>query len=502
MPAVRVLYGTRDKYEIHPAAVREIESIFGIKWSGILWDGKVQVPDLPEDNKLKEDLSGILDQDKISLDPERRLIHSFGLSSVEIAGLKAGRYPEIVDAVVEPEAKDLPGLIAFLKSRKIYSIIYGGGTSVNGSLHYKRKGLTIAISTDRLKEYRVVDNIAIVGSGWKGGELEKKLNESGLTAGHFPESMLASTVGGWVATKAAGQESNYYGSIEDRTIGAVVVRSDGIIRDTISPRESSGLMAKDIALGSEGRYGVITEVALKVQSLPEKRFYRAFILRDFESGIDYMKKLDGIPAVVRLSDAEETGFSLNNNEESFGIRYVRSRIRSMGFEKPCLIIMIDNDQDRIVKPPRSISLGRSPAVTWERDRFERPYLGNELWKRGIIPDTLETSAIWDNMATLHSTTLSEFEKVREARGFRGFIMSHISHVYKQGACIYFTFAIMSGNEIEDLSAVREAILNNFMTQGSPVTHHHGPGTLMRKYVEKNRIAMQALLMDPIFSEVE
>ncbi|MEM0156367.1 MAG: FAD-binding oxidoreductase [Thermoplasmataceae archaeon] len=499
MSAIRVLYGDRDTYGVQKSAVEEIESIFGIKWNAMIWDGKAEVPDLPDDAQLENDLSAVVGREKVSMDHAARLKHSFGLSSIEVEMLREGKYPEIVDAVVEPDKEDLPKLMAFLKSKNIRSIIYGGGTSVNGSILFRRSGKTIAISVGRLKEFRLLENIATVGSGWKGLELERKLNESGYTTGHFPESILSSTVGGWIATKAAGQESNYYGSIENRVVGASLVRSDGHLEDVLSPRESSGLMARDIALGSEGRFGLISEAAIKVDRLPVTRYYRSFIVRDFASGIHYMRNLDKIPALVRMSDAAETEFSFKNTAESFGLRYVRRRISGKGFREPCLMIMIDNDQNRITRPENSISLGRFPAVTWERDRYERPYLGNELWKRGIVPDTLETSALWTNMLELHRSTVEIFEKMRKEREIRGFIMSHISHLYKQGACVYFTFAIRSDNVLEDISALRDAMLENFISHGSPVTHHHSPGTLMRKFENREKLNMQSKFIDPLFA---
>ena len=499
MSAIRVLYGDRDTYGVQKSAADEIESIFGIKWDTIAWDGKVEVPDVPTNNDLGNDLSAVLGKEKVSLDPSVRLKHSFGLSSIEVEMIREGKYPDIVDAVVEPDKEDLPKLMAFLKTNGIRSIIFGGGTSVNGSLLFRRNGRTVAISVNRMKAFRLLENLAVVGSGWKGLELEKKLNESGFTTGHFPESMLSSTVGGWIATKAAGQESNYYGSIENRVTGVSLVRSDGQLEDIMSPRESSGLMARDLAIGSEGRFGLISEATIKVDRLPARRYYRSFIVRDFEAGIEYMRGLDKIPALVRMSDAAETEFSFKNTEESFGLRYVRKRIAMKGFREPCLMIMIDNDQDRITRPDNSIPLGKSPAVMWERDRYERPYLGNELWKRGIVPDTLETSALWHNMVELHRSTVGCFEDIRKERGIRGFIMSHISHLYRQGACIYFTFAIRSGDELDDISAVRDAILKNFISHGSPVTHHHGPGTLMRKYEDREKLNMQLKFTDPVFA---
>ena len=501
MPGVRVLYGSMDGYELQATAVEEIESVFGIRWPEKPWDGMTQPPDVPPNIDLKKELSEILGRDRVFIDASTRLKHSLGMSSPEILGVRNGKYPVIVDAVVIPDDKDILPLLAFLESRKIHGIIYGGGTSVNGSLQSQKGAATISISTERLRKLQISENYAVIGSGWKGFELENELNSSGYTMGHFPESMEGSTLGGWIATKAAGQESNYYGSIEDRLLSVRMLRSDGTLADTISPRESAGLMAKDIATGSEGKFGIITEAAVKLDRLPLKRYYRSFIVESFEAGIAFLRNMKSIPAISRLSDGVETEFSLKNSRDSFGLKYVRRIVRMRKFSDPSILIMVDNDQDRITKPPRSISIGSSPAKTWERDRYKRPYLGNELWMHGIVPDTLETSARWENLAELYRSTVSLFRRLQNERKFRGFIMSHISHVYPQGACIYFTFAIKSNKEPDDLIAIRDAMLANFIRMESPVTHHHGPGNLMRKFEESSKLHMQSLLRDPVFSEV-
>jgi|GEM_PF-2660414 len=501
MPGVRVLYGSRDGYELQASAINEIESIFGIKWPEKTWDGLANPPEVPGNMDLGEKLSEIVGSNNVFLDASTRLKHSLGMSSPEILDIRNGKIPAIVDAVVAPDYENIIPLLAFLKAGKMHAIIYGGGTSVNGSLQSQKGRATVSISTERLRKIQISENYAVIGSGWKGLELEDKLNSSGYTMGHFPESMEGSTLGGWIATKAAGQESNYYGSIEDRLLAVTIIRSDGDLADTISPRESAGLMAKDIATGSEGKFGIITEAAVKLDRLPQKRYYRSFIVENFETGIGFLKNIKAIPAISRLSDAVETEFSLKNSRDSLGLKYVRKAINMKKFGSPAILIMIDNDQNRITKPPGSISMGSSPAKIWERDRYQRPNLGNELWKHGIVPDTLETSARWENMDELYHSTISLFKTLQTDRKFRGFIMSHISHVYPQGACIYFTFAIKSNKEPDDLIAIRDAMLGNFIRMGSPVTHHHGPGKLMRKFVDGNRLQMQALLTDSVFSEV-
>ena len=69
-----------------------------------------------------------------------------------------------------------------------------------------------------LRGIRASDQVVDVEAGLSGERFERELARRGYTFGHFPSSIYCSTVGGWLATRAAGQLSTKYGKVEDLSL--------------------------------------------------------------------------------------------------------------------------------------------------------------------------------------------------------------------------------------------------------------------------------------------
>ncbi|EQD81035.1 flavoprotein, partial [mine drainage metagenome] len=142
------------------------------------------------------------------------------------------------------------------------------------------------------------------------------------------------------------------------------------------------------------------------------------------------------------------------------------------------------------------------ARKWYNERYSRPVLGNILWKRGLIPDTLETSTTWDGLYGIHTAVKQRFAEIMVEEEGHGIIMSHISHIYSSGACIYFSFIIWrKERQMDFLNKVRDGILQEFVRNGCAISHHHGPGKYLEKYLDPNIINIRNRMSDPLFSEV-
>lgn len=500
MSRISVLYGKGKGYKVYEGGIEFIEKRIGVNWNNVSWDGCVDVKDLETDNELVQKLSSVLSSDKFSFDSKERLAHSVGKASLEIAELKNGDIPDVVDAVVFPDYDDLPPLLKMLRENKIKAVIFGGGSSVTGGLKFKRSGFVISINSSKLKKLEIRGNYASVGAGFNGAEIEDILNSRNFTIGNFPESLKHSTVGGWVATKATGQESNEYGDIESMLLSVRIQRSDGMIEDIPTPRESGGLMAKDISLGSEGNYGIITDVTVKLYRSPKKRYFKAYFFRSFAEGMQALENLGSIPSVTRLSDELETELALRNSKDSFGKRFLSKYLDLRRVKKGAMLIVMNNDKRISDKFPNGVSVGSIPAEMWYRERFQRPYIANELWMRGVIADTLETSSTWENMSNIYLESIKAFHRSKEELKFNGEIMAHISHIYRTGACIYFTFLMKSENEVKDLIKVRSDLIGTFLKNGGSITHHHGLGKYFLDYLNDAKKEMHSKLIDPVFDK--
>src|SRR5947209_15371213 len=141
---------------------------------------------------------------------------------------------------------------------------------------------------------------------------EAALAAHGLTLGHVPQGFARASLGGYVVTRSAGQASTGVGRIEDLVAGLRLVTPVGDLDLAPLPGSAAGPDLRRLVLGSEGLLGVVTEVTLRVQPLPTVRRYEGWMVRDWETGLQAMRRLaqDGPrPDIARLSDEGETAVS-------------------------------------------------------------------------------------------------------------------------------------------------------------------------------------------------
>ncbi len=496
-----VLYASGKELQISGEFSSYLGKLLNTDLSKQIWDGMVLVPEFEVDDELKVLLETIVQRERVSFDSQVRLQHSIGKSSPEIARAMVYQLPTPVDAVVFPKDKELRRLITVLKKENIKITVYGGGSSVTGGIRSKKYERVVCIDTSNLNELEIGKGFCTAGAGLTGSEAEKLLNAKGLTMGFFPESLEHSTIGGWISTKASGQESNAYGDIEDIVISVDLYRSDSTVIEDNYTRISSGVSGKDIATGGEGRNGIVVRAKMKTFPKPERRYFQSFLLPSFKSGIDFMKTLERFPDVMRLMDETETDLALNEAGDSFSKRVLQRMMKSRGISQGSMVIIMSREKISVPKISGSIKMGKSPAVRWNETRYQRPYLGNILWKRSVVVDTLETSASWNDLPSLYQNVKNEFTQVTKEIGINGLIMSHISHEYQSGACIYFTFMFNSSNPVEDLDTIRDHIVQTFLSSGGSITHHHGIGNEFRKYLSDGLKSIQDKASDPIFLQI-
>lgn len=469
--------------------------------TGKTWDGCVDssTADVSENEIMEMDIA----KESISYEASDRIIHSMGKSSPEILAAKHGMIDNIVSAVVYPERGNIDRIIDALRLHGMKILPYGGGSSVNGSLKVYDGHHTVSMDMRKFNEVVMGSHFAIVGSGVRGSELEAQLWRSGYTCGNFPESFQYSTVGGWVATGAVGQESNQYGGMENLVLGITLRNSRGWVRDQSVPRQSAGASAKNISLGTAGRPGIITDVIMKTFRLPTRRYYASYFFPTFRDGLRALSKLRRFPTIARLSDETETEFGLDSSEGNLPVQLFRHYLDMRRVGKGAMLIVINNNFQWKEHMENAVFGGSIPAKTWERDRYSRPGLANLLWKAGYVPDTLETSAHWEDLFDLYSDAVKIFRETSQELNFRGEIMAHISHLYESGACIYFTFIISQeyDREVETLKIVRDRLIRTFLRHNGAVTHHHGIGALFKDYVDSGHSQLFSSVSDELIQGI-
>lgn len=366
---------------------------------------------LAEDHLLVElrDACGV---DSVRVDDESRLRHSGGRSYLDLLRLRSGDIRCAPDAVIFPaDETEVAAVLRACGAGGCAVVPFGGGTSVVGGVTALRgvHRAVIALSLRRLDRIVRVDPVSLVATlqaGMTGPQAEDALAEHGLTLGHTPQSFEYATVGGFAATRSAGQASSGYGRFDDMVLGLRLVAPTGEIVVASHPATAAGPSIRELVLGSEGRLGVITEVTVKVRCRPSHQRYEAWSFPAFNDGVAAMRSLAQghvAPDVGRLSDREETrvGMAMTSQGgavEALGRRYLRFR----GHERGCLLIAgWDSDAlltgarqaeaRALIRRHHGIPLGASPGRSWLRQRFHGPYLRDALMDAGVLVETVETA---------------------------------------------------------------------------------------------------------------
>ena len=317
-----------------------------------------------------------------------------------------------------------------------------------------------------------------------------------MTLGHFPQSFEFATIGGFAATRSAGQASAGYGRFDELVSAIEMVSPSGTLKTLDTPHTAAGPALRELVVGSEGTLGVITDVAVRVRPAPRKRHYQGWMAEDFEAGAEIIRKLahaDALPDVTRLSDPEETRISLAMSgmegfKKSAFESYLRLRRRVGG----CMLITgwegetedVERRRSvsaRILRSSGAVSLGTAPGKAWEHGRFEGPYLRDELMSLGYFVETLETSHTWSRYHELYGAVRGRCTAPWRPQGTPGIVMCHLSHAYRDGASLYYTFIAPSSPEASSStgapSRAPRATRSSRPAARSPTTTRLGATTL-------------------------
>ena len=460
-------------------------------------DVRLPEPALPAN--ARDRLVEIAGAEHVCDDRLTRVSHAAGRGYHDLVRLRAGDASAAPDAVVYPaDAGEVAALLRACAELGVAVVPWGGGTSVVGGVEPLRGRFPAVIALDlarmdRLLSVDPVSLTAMVQPGMTGPALEEALAEHELTLGHFPQSFEFATVGGWVATRSAGQASTGYGRIDALVVALRVATPSGEVVVRPVPASAAGPSLRELLVGSEGTLGVICEVTLRVRARPRVRRYEAFSLPHFEAGVDAFRALaqeGAAPDVMRLSDAVETRVSLAlSGDGGVATRALGAYLRARGHGAGCLTILGwagTSEADlrrrrtaaaRGVRAHGAVALGTPVGHAWEHGRFHAPYLRDDLLAHGVLVETLETATTWARLLELHGAVAGALDGALRGRGTPPVVMCHVSHVYRAGASLYFTFVARqeAGAELEQWHAAKAAACEAILDHGGTITHHHAVG---------------------------
>ena len=369
-----------------------------------------------------------------------RIVHTYGKSVRDLLRLRAGDIPRVPDVVVYPaDEAEVQLIVDRAVAADAVLIPFGGGSNISGSLHAPEDETRPVISVDLGRLNQVIDideesGLARIQAGALGPDLEEQLGARGWTLGHFPDSFTHSTLGGWVATRSSGMQSDKYGDIADIARGHAGGHArQGAAASAVAVHLNRPERARD-GLGSEGRLGVITEVTVQVHRIPEERMIFGYLFPSWEAGLAAMQEIstsDAHPSVTRVSDAKETAFSFATRKKSSrhldllagqqgpdegagaarlearrGLPVVH-RLRGRQGARARQKAMVKD----IVGQHGGIVVGKGPGELYDQKKFDTPYIRDFLLDRGAVGDVSETAAPWSRLMPLYDNVIAAAEQV-------------------------------------------------------------------------------------------
>ncbi len=491
----------------------------------------LEVPASQLSDELKAALVAALGEKYVITDPEVRVQHAYGKGVRDLIRVRRGELGRVPDVVLYPGTEDeVVALVDAVVAADGVLIPYGGGSNIVAALEALPEETRQVVSVDmgRLNQVISIDDAAStarIQAGALGPDMEKQLNAKGYTLGHFPDSFIWSTVGGWVATRSSGAQSDKYGDIADITRGLRMVMPGQVLSLRPLPSASSGPSVREMVLGSEGRLGIITEVTMQVHKKAEAREIQAYFFKDYESGLkaaEAITRSDAVPMMLRVSDANETKFTMANGKKSSKIGHllntaVQKLMERKGWDldQICLsFIGFEGSRshvrytksivNQIIKDHDGMGVGKGPGTLYDQKKFDIPYIRDFLLDMGIPADVSETSTPWSKVLEIHDDTVARAQQAMAETGHQGFIMCHLSHSYHMGACQYFTFAIADGGptNLESYDTVKQAVQQSFMDHEGTVSHHHGVGEEHSPWMDQDISPAGVFIQRKLFEGVD
>ena len=458
------------------------------------------------DARHREALARMVGPENVSGDDYSRVRFGSGKSVDEDLALRAGEPGDVPDLVVHPRHKaDVVEIVRYCSANRIAVVPFGAGSGCVLGTRASRGGISLVLSTHMNQVLAVNEDnqTATVQPGILGPAYEAALNHApelfgtkrAYTCGHFPQSFELASVGGWISALGSGQASTYYGDAYDIVLGQEYVTPVGVIRTLDYPATATGPKVNDMLKGTEGAFGVLVEATLRIfRHMPGNRRYFSFMFPDWNSAVDAAREISqgefGLPAVLRISDAEETERGLALKGFDRGLPNAFMSLRGYKPMKRCLCVGIAEGErgfarhvaamaSRVARAHGAMSLTGYAARQWEHGRYSDIHIREDILDYGLMLDTLETGVTWENLHRVHDG-VREFVKSRPGT----MCLTHASHFYPQGTNLYFIL-MLRPNGPDEYVEFRNAVVGKIVELGGSLSHHHGVGRMFAPWLEQH-----------------
>lgn len=436
-----------------------------------------------------EELTGLLGPHRVATDPLDLARHARDLAAGSLLAERRGEVLPVPLCVVRPiDSDQVVSVVRWANENRIPLVPYGGGSGVCGAIAAGGAVVVELRAMDQILDFDEDSRLVRVQPGMLGPDLDKALRAWGYLLGHEPQSMKISTVGGWIATKAAGQLSARYGGIEDLVKGLEVVLPTGdVVRAKTTPRRAAGPDLISLMIGSEGALGIVTEATLSVTPVAGTRADRCVRFAHMTDGVRACRLIaqsELRPTLVRLYDTEDSEIFLRNHPDEA--------------RAPLLLLSFDgngngNGEDADARADAAVQLtkgtpGNDELVEhwWGHrndavDEYRKLMQGEGLLGPHALVDTVEVSGTWSVLRDLYHSMKKSFDGIADLAG------CHLSHVYPEGACLYFTLASAcsdDGSAAQTHARWWDAAMRSCLDAGGSISHHHGIGRVKAPWMEE------------------
>jgi len=458
----------------------------------------VPAPRLSEDARAA--LVSALGSSQMFEDGATRAALSVGQSYPDQLARRSGRLPVVADLVVRPRSiDDLMALLSVAETHGLRITPVGGATSVVGGLDAPADPRPLVVA-----DMRGMDRILGFGEGTVTVEagiglvaLEKALVARGLTLGHFPQSFEGATLGGSIMANGSGQRSDGYGRLSDNLLSARLVTPRGLWATERCRHGAGGPWLGGLVSGSEGLFGILADVTLRVHPAPAHVEDRAWLMPSLEAAMGAMRALSGAGlSMMRVSDAAETAFLSAFRLARRGLEQPPALERLVlsfkGAARRPVLALAGHEGARAEGKAAlarahaafthagGAALGARPGASWRRTRYEAPHLRESIMARGLGVDTFETAAPWADIVALHAGVRDAISaavlRTLDGRPGRPVVFAHLGHSYPEGSCVYFTAIFpLAADPLAQWRIIKTAATDAIIAHGGALSHHHGMG---------------------------
>ena len=491
----------------------------------------LDVPASELSDELRAKFVDAIGEKYVQTDDETRVVHAYGKGVRDLIRIRKGDLGRVPDVVLYPGTQEeVEAIVDASVEADAVLIPFGGGSNIVAALEAEpgETRQVISVNLGRMSKVLEIDEtsgLAHIQAGVFGPDMEDQLKARGWTMGHHPDSFVWSTLGGWIATRSSGMQSDKYGDIADIVRGLTMVMPGQVLQLRPLPSSSSGPSVREMVLGSEGRLGVITSAWVNVHRIPEVRELQAYFFPTYEDGLKACEQIvssDASVMMARVSDPIETQYIMANGKKSGRVSSLANKaiqkimlqkgwdlekiaMSFIGFEGSANHVRYEKGLvGKIVKDNGGMGVGKGPGTLYDQKKYDTPYIRDFMLDRGLVADVSETTTPWKYAEQIHTNTVAAFNRTMDELGIRGVVFCHLSHSYHSGACQYFTFAIADDSEhnLDTYDAAKRVVQQSFMDNHGTVSHHHGVGEEHSPWLDQDISPAGVFIQRKLFEGVD